>query len=253
MYNTQPAKRRTLAGFRAFDTAAQPCNYDGAGVGRTIQRAVWEGIVRREDVCDPRRKPYDITAAPERQAQESMTGPLVNLGPAIDSVVLHQPAADRGTSLRIWRVLETYVPHFASLFLVNEPSPPPSSSCAAAAPEAFTSITLPSVVQNRFYAATGYDGGLRRLGNTYQAYHALAAYRGLVVSGGSPARLLADGARVSAEVAATGWSSASMAATTWKCLTGRQARCTCGRTPPAWAGCAGSRKASRARTCGSTA
>ncbi|RYP56030.1 hypothetical protein DL771_012194 [Monosporascus sp. 5C6A] len=52
------------ARFRAFHMAAQPCNYDEAGVGRAICRAVGEGIMRREDVVftpakyqDPRRMP----------------------------------------------------------------------------------------------------------------------------------------------------------------------------------------------------
>ncbi len=38
------------AGFRAFDTAAQPQHYDEAAVGRAVRRAVQEGVVRREDL-----------------------------------------------------------------------------------------------------------------------------------------------------------------------------------------------------------
>lgn len=38
------------AGFRAIDTAAQPRFYDEAAVGRGIQRAMREGILKREDL-----------------------------------------------------------------------------------------------------------------------------------------------------------------------------------------------------------
>lgn len=37
-------------GFRGIDTAAQPKHYNERGVGLGVQRAVKEGIVRREDL-----------------------------------------------------------------------------------------------------------------------------------------------------------------------------------------------------------
>ncbi|RYP46130.1 hypothetical protein DL768_007605 [Monosporascus sp. mg162] len=166
----------------------------------TTARSAWAGRsgVRTKftpaEYQDPR---------PKNHMQQSMTRSFATLGPTIGSVVLHQPAADRGRALRIWRVPETYtphrvcrlrignlsLPHFASLFLVNEP--PPTSSCTAAA----------AAEEETPYA---HNAAVRRaepLLRGDRAYHALTANRGLVVSGSSPARLLADGARVSAEAA----------------------------------------------------
>ena len=42
------------AGFRAIDTAPRPWDYDEAGVGRGVRRALREGFVRRDElfVCD---------------------------------------------------------------------------------------------------------------------------------------------------------------------------------------------------------
>jgi diketogulonate reductase-like aldo/keto reductase len=37
-------------GFRGIDTAAQPKHYNEGGVGQGLQRAVRDGIVKREDV-----------------------------------------------------------------------------------------------------------------------------------------------------------------------------------------------------------
>ncbi|RYO78898.1 hypothetical protein DL766_003006 [Monosporascus sp. MC13-8B] len=80
-----------------------PANMTRPAWGRTIRRAVREGVAQGEDVFftpaeyqDPRRTPYDITTAPEQQAQESITGPFANPGPTVDSVAA--PAGPCGSA-----------------------------------------------------------------------------------------------------------------------------------------------------------
>lgn len=58
LYGTAWKKERTQDlvyqalrnGFRGVDTAAQPKHYHEAGVGAGIQRAIDEGIIKREDL-----------------------------------------------------------------------------------------------------------------------------------------------------------------------------------------------------------
>ncbi|RYP15008.1 hypothetical protein DL765_006005 [Monosporascus sp. GIB2] len=166
---TEKLADKTLkAGSRAFDTAAQPCDYEEAGVGRAVWLAGREGIARGKTVFrsrpggmsepsgparapesietkfapaeyrDPRRTPYDITTAPEQQVQESMRGSFADPGPTMDSVVLHQPATNRGTALWIRRVLETCVPHRVR----RQPRAPPADGARVSAEVAAYALAL---------------------------------------------------------------------------------------------------------------
>ena len=71
MYGTAWKKEQTAelvykaikAGFRAFDTAAQPKHYNEAGVGEGVRRAIHEGIVHRQDLWVCHRLPQSTSTS----------------------------------------------------------------------------------------------------------------------------------------------------------------------------------------------
>lgn len=205
-------KEALKQGFRRIDTAAQPKHYQEHLVGEALREAFTEGLVSREDVYvqtkytnpagqDLSNMPYDPNMPLEAQVRTSVASSLRNLRSRQDSeedtfldcLLLHSPLPTLEQTLEAWKVLETYVPQkIANLGISNVTLP--------VVREIYnTSRVKPSVVQNRFYAQTRFDGSLRAFcrehGITYQSFWTLTGNPQLLKS--KPVRELAQAAQVS--------------------------------------------------------
>ena len=179
-------ERAVLAGFRGIDTACQPKHYDEAGVGTGVTAALRSGLQREQlylqtkftpiDGQDPRRVPYDAKASLPEQVRQSCRASLANLRTTyLDCLVLHSPLDTLDLTLQVWRELEALVASgvvrelgISNCYQLEELQ----ALCAAAR-------IPPLVVQNRFYAKTGYDREIRALcrerGMLYQSFWTLTA------------------------------------------------------------------------------
>jgi diketogulonate reductase-like aldo/keto reductase len=176
LYGTAWKKERTAeyvqaaiqAGFRGVDTACQPKHYDEAGVGAALFEAMQRGM-RREalfvqtkfsplDAHDPQRIPYDPRAAIGAQVEQSFAVSLQNLRiDRIDSLVLHSPLATLAQTLEAWVAME-------ALVIRGGVGRIGISNCydLRALRALYDRARIkPRVVQNRFYAETGYDRDIR--------------------------------------------------------------------------------------------
>ena len=183
-------------GFTAVDTAAQPKHYREDLVAAGISRAIEDGKVKRSELYlqtkftstdgqDPNNMPYDPKSSIVDQVNASVMSSLQNFNfgdvvkandnaePYIDTLVLHSPMPSMHETLEIWQTLEQYVPgEIRNLGISN---------C-----NLFTLMELyeradikPVVVQNRFYASTKHDIGVRRFcqerGIIYESFWTLTA------------------------------------------------------------------------------
>ncbi|KAH8161303.1 hypothetical protein CIB48_g6961 [Xylaria polymorpha] len=229
------------AGFRGVDTAAQPRHYNEALVGAGIREAISKGIVKREDLFiqtkftpvggqDLHNMPYDAKAPLEEQVHASVASSLINftfdesVTAYIDSLVLHSPPSDRFSDLlKVWKALETYVPHRirqlgisnTDLHVVNRLCTSPDVSIR------------PAVVQNRFYPATQWEADLRAYCRiqriTFQTFWTLSGNPELMRS--APVQELVKATGISTPVAVTevldGFAQSSDGRATWvACLDG---------------------------------
>lgn len=194
IYGTAWKKQRTAAlvelaltkGFVGVDTACQPKHYNEPGVGEGVRAFLTRGV-RRETLYlqtkftplsgqDPKRVPYDPTAAVESQVRQSCAASLRNLGTTyLDCLVLHSPLSTLKATLRVWRVFEQLVENqsVSRLGISNCYSP-------EFLRELFDATTIkPRVVQNRFYEKTRYDREIRDFcserGMRYQSFWTLTA------------------------------------------------------------------------------
>lgn len=185
-------------GFTAIDTAAQPKHYREDLVAAGIDRAIKDGKIRRSDLYlqtkftsihgqDPNQMPYDSKALLPDQVNASVMSSLRNFSfssdteqPYIDTLVLHSPMPSIAETLEVWQTLEQYVP--------NEIRNLGISNC-----NLFTLMDLyerasvkPAVVQNRFYADTKFDIGVRKFCQEkniiYQSFWTLSANPALLRS-----------------------------------------------------------------------
>lgn len=203
-------------GFRRVDTAAQPKHYQEHLVGEGLREAYSEGLVSRQDVYvqtkyttpagqDLSNMPYDANAPLETQIHTSVASSLTNLrtqqdseeGTYLDCLLLHSPLPTVEQTLEAWRLLETYVPHKIKALGISNVTLP-------VVREIYDSSTVkPSIVQNRFYAQTRYDGPLRAFcrehGITYQSFWTLTGNPKLLKS--KPVLELAHAAEVSVPTA----------------------------------------------------
>lgn len=194
VYGTAWKKDRTEAlvaealaqGFRGVDTAGQPKHYDEAGVGRGVAAAL-SGELARGDVYlqtkftpvaghDPARIPYDPHAAVAEQVAESFESSLANLQTDyVDSFVLHSPLREPAQMAEAWQAMEAIVDsgRAQQLGISNCYDLDYLTQLHAAA------RVKPAVVQNRFYADTGYDREIRAFcaanGLIYQSFWTLTA------------------------------------------------------------------------------
>ena len=123
--------------------------------------------------------PYDPSAPLEEQLHASIASSLHNLRPKddtdegvyLDCLLLHSPLPTIEQTLQAWAILESYVPHKIRALGISNTSLPVLQAIHEA------SSIKPSVVQNRFYAQTGYDVPLREFckqhGITYQSFWTL--------------------------------------------------------------------------------
>jgi diketogulonate reductase-like aldo/keto reductase len=173
-------------GFRGVDTACQPKHYDEAGVGAGVAAFLNTGG-RRADLYlqtkytplggqDPQRIPYDPAGQPAEQVAQSLAASLRNLRTTyLDCLVLHSPIADKKQSEQVWQAMELIVDAGGAkqIGISNCYSLSYLEALFAA------SRIKPAVVQNRFYAETGYDETIRAFcrqhGVVYQSFWTLTA------------------------------------------------------------------------------
>jgi len=201
IYGTAWKKERTRdlvaralrAGFRGIDTACQPKHYNEPQVGEALAAVADEGITRNEIFLqtkftplpgqDPATVPYDPAASLAEQVTQSFETSQRNLQTdRIDSLVLHSPLAPHALLMEAWGAMEKI--HEAGgagqLGISNCYDPRVLEILHRDA------RVKPAVVQNRFYADTGYDRELRHWcaeqGIIYQSFWTLTANPHLLAS-----------------------------------------------------------------------
>lgn len=173
-------------GFHGIDTACQPKHYHEPGVGEGLARCVKRGVSRDSLYLqtkftplagqDPARVPYDPEASLAQQVAQSCEVSLRNLGTEyLDGFLLHSPLQQPEATLEAWRAMEALF-HSGTVRQIG------LSNCYDLA--RFLRLwqeaeVKPSVLQNRFYATTGYDRALRAFcadnGVIYQSFWTLTA------------------------------------------------------------------------------
>ena len=172
-----------LQGYRGIDTACQPRHYHEPGVGAGVS----SGKLAREDLYlqtkftppsgqDPARIPYDPKAPLTEQVRQSFAVSLRNLRTDyLDCLVLHSPVPGARQNLEVWQTMESLVDAggvrqlgISNCYQLEQLQ----TLCDSAR-------FKPAVVQNRFYADTGYDRGIRAFcrqhGIIYQSFWTLTA------------------------------------------------------------------------------
>lgn len=155
-------------GFRGIDTACQPKHYNEAGVGDGVVACLRRGIGRAELYLqskftplsgqDPMQVPYDCKASLSEQVAQSFQTSLKNLQTAyLDCLVLHSPLANQLHTMEVWQAMEQIF-HSGGVKQLG------ISNCYD--PQQFellyrNATIKPAVIQNRFYAETGYDRTIR--------------------------------------------------------------------------------------------
>lgn len=194
IYGTAWKKERTAGlvelalrmGFRGIDTACQPKHYNEAGVGEGLARALAAGLTRADIYLqtkftplrgqDPENVPYDADASVGEQARQSFAASLRNLrADYLDALVLHSPYPEDRDTLEAWRAMESLHEEGGARQLGI-------SNCYERdrLERLWTNARIkPAVLQNRFYAKTGYDRDIRAFcrdnGILYQSFWTLTA------------------------------------------------------------------------------
>jgi diketogulonate reductase-like aldo/keto reductase len=177
------------AGFRAIDTANQLKHYDEALVGEGVKRAAKRGVTREQLFLQTKftsldgqdhRLPYDAKAAPAEQVRQSFESSLGHFETNfIDSFVLHGPDAFGSNRLTafdwdVWGAME-------AIFAEGRTKALGVSNFTAPQLKALLEKTnvKPMFVQNRCYAAMGWDAQVRAIcrehGIIYQGFSLLTA------------------------------------------------------------------------------
>lgn len=177
IYGTAWKKDQTAAwvekaiqcGFRGIDTACQPKHYNEPMVGEALLRIQSQGISRGSLFVqtkftplsgqDPMQVPYDAHAPIAKQVTQSFEVSRKNLrSDYIDSLVMHSPVAPHERLMDAWRAME-------AIHATGDVRQLGLSNCYDI--NVFKALyadahVKPAVLQNRFYAQTGYDSDLRR-------------------------------------------------------------------------------------------
>jgi diketogulonate reductase-like aldo/keto reductase len=178
LYGTAWKEDRTAAltelalrtGFRGIDTANQRRHYHEAGVGEGLAAAYRAGVVSRGELFlqtkftyqagQDHRLPYDPAADLSTQVTQSVRSSLEHLGTDyVDSYVLHGPASGRGWTdydAEVWAAMaRERDAGRVRLLGVSNVSLRHLEDLAASGAEP------PAFVQNRCFARTGWDHGVR--------------------------------------------------------------------------------------------
>ena len=155
-------------GFRAIDTACQSKHYNEAGVGQAVSICVNRGLDRADlylqskftplDGQDPMQLPYDPKANLSAQVAQSFQTSLRNLQTTyLDCLVLHSPLANKQQLHEVWQAMELIYDNGGVKQLEI-------SNCydSKQLQLLYSNATIkPAIIQNRFYARTGYDKSIR--------------------------------------------------------------------------------------------
>jgi diketogulonate reductase-like aldo/keto reductase len=180
-------------GFRGIDTANQRRHYDEAAVGRAISASIESGLVARGDLFlqtkftfragQDHRLPYDPAAPIATQVEQSFASSLGHLGTeTIHSYLLHGPTKRTGLASadwEAWRAMEAVHDSGRARFLgvSNVSLEQLERLCQEAR-------VRPRFVQNRCYAARGWDRRVREFCRAneliYQGFSLLTANRDLM-------------------------------------------------------------------------
>jgi diketogulonate reductase-like aldo/keto reductase len=197
MYGTAWKKEATTAlvvqavqtGFRAIDTANQLIHYDEARVGDALLQLAGLGVTRDQLFLQTKftpvngqdhRTPYDVKADLTTQVRQSFQSSLAHLRTDyLDSYVLHGPHYRRGLGAEDWEVWaameQLYDSQQTKLIGVSNVSAEQLALLCERATH------KPMVVQNRCYAAFGWDQEVRAVCRThhiiYQGFSLLTANR----------------------------------------------------------------------------
>ncbi|TKB89216.1 MAG: aldo/keto reductase [Nitrospira sp.] len=199
MYGTAWKKEATTelvlqaveAGFTAIDTANQLIHYDEARVGEALLQLATQGITREKLFLQTKftsvngqdhRLPYDARASITTQVQQSFTSSLSHLHTDyLDSYVLHGPYSRRGLGAEDWEVWAA----IESLYDAGKTKMIGISNVTA---DQLTLLCVkakhkPMMVQNRCYAAFGWDKEVREICRInqiiYQGFSLLTANSGI--------------------------------------------------------------------------
>jgi len=190
---TALVRQAVSAGFTAIDTANQLIHYDEARVGEALVALAQAGTSRERLFLQTKftpvngqdhRTPYDPTASITIQVQQSFDSSLAHLQTDyLDSYVLHGPYSRRGLGPEDWEVWAAIEQLYASqrtrMIGVSNVSAEQLAVLIERARH------TPMVVQNRCYAAFGWDREVRELcrahGIIYQGFSLLTANREVFV------------------------------------------------------------------------
>jgi diketogulonate reductase-like aldo/keto reductase len=181
------------SGFSAIDTANQLIHYQEALVGEALQALAKQGIARDTLFLQTKftpvngqdhRTPYDASADLTTQVRQSFDSSLSHLHTDyVDSYVLHGPYSRRGLGEADWEV-------WAAIEGLYESGKTKMIGISNVTAEQLTLLCerathKPMVVQNRCYAAFGWDKEVREIcrihGIIYQGFSLLTANREVLV------------------------------------------------------------------------
>jgi len=191
---TQLVQLAVEAGFTAIDTANQLIHYQEALVGEALVALARQGVTRDRLFLQTKftptngqdhRTPYDASATLTTQVAQSFDSSLAHLHTDyLDSYVLHGPYQRRGLGAADWEVWVAMEELYRSgktkmIGISNVTAEQLTQLCSRAA-------VKPMVVQNRCYAALGWDKQVRELCRTegiiYQGFSLLTANREVFAS-----------------------------------------------------------------------
>jgi len=186
---TQLVQLAVAAGFTAIDTANQMIHYQEALVGEALLALAKRGVARDRLFLQTKftptngqdhRTPYDASANLTTQVTQSFGSSLAHLHTDyLDSYVLHGPYQRQGLGAADWEVWAAIEGLYRSgktnmIGISNVTAEQLTQLCARAA-------VKPMMVQNRCYAAFGWDKDVREIcrahGIIYQGFSLLTANR----------------------------------------------------------------------------
>jgi diketogulonate reductase-like aldo/keto reductase len=190
---TQLVQLAVASGFTAIDTANQLIHYQEAMVGEALQALGKNGIKRDTLFLQTKftsvdgqdhRTPYDASADLTTQVRQSFDSSLTHLcTDYVDSYVLHAPFSRRGLGEADWEVWAALEGIYQSgktkmIGISNVAADQLAQLCEQAK-------VKPMVVQNRCYAALGWDKKVREIcqvhGIIYQGFSLLTANREVLI------------------------------------------------------------------------